>query len=108
MGILAIDSGSCRGVGGSEKGAKRPRGPSGEDGIEVSAGVVDEEVAEGVMAEVGVTVKGTDVTILCGIANREWVKEGDGRAFLTTPLVSTGEAVAEGAMICGRRPGDAD
>ena len=108
MGILAIGSGSCRGVGGSKKGAKRPRGPSGEDWIEVSAGVVDEEVAEGVTAEAEVKVKGTDVTMFCAEANCEGVKEGDGRGFLTTPLVPTGEAVAEGAMFCGRDPGDAD
>ena len=90
-------------------GAKRPRGPSGEDWIELSAGVVDEEVAEGVAAEAGVRVKGTDVTTCCAVANCEWVKEGDGRGFLTAPLlVPTGEAVAEGAMFCGRISGDAD
>ena len=74
----------------------------------MSAGVVDEEVAEGVTAEAGVRVKGPDVIMCCAVANWEWVKEGDGRGFLTAPLVPTGEAVAEGAMFCGRISGDAD
>lgn len=102
LGILVIGSGSCRGVGGSEKRAKRPRGPSGEDCTDVSAGVVDDEVAEGVTADADVRVSGTAGTICCGEANCECVEVGDGRAFLTVPLVQTGEAVAEGAIFCRR------
>ena len=106
MGTLAIGSGSCRGVGGSERGAKRPRGPSGDDCIDLSAGVVDDGVAPGVTADAGVRVSGTAVTICCGKANCDCVEVGDGRAFLTVPLVHTGEAVAEGAIICGREVRD--
>ena len=89
--MLALGSGSCRGVGESLRGGKRPRGPSGEDGMDVPAGVFDDEVADGVTAEAGVRVTGTAVTI-CGEAN------GD-RLSLTEPLVRTGEGMAEGAIL---------
>ena len=63
MGTLAVGSGSCKGVGGSGHGGKRPRGPSGEDGMEVAAGVFGDEAANGVTADAGVRVTGTAVTI---------------------------------------------
>ena len=64
MGVAVTGSGSCNGGGASENGEKRPRGPSGEDWMEVLAGVVDEE-AEGVKADAGVKVRGMLVTICC-------------------------------------------
>ena len=62
MGMLAVGSGSCKGVGGSGHGGKRPRGPSGEDGMDVPAGVLDDEAADDVTAAAGVSVTGTAVT----------------------------------------------
>ena len=61
--MLAVGSGSCKGVGGSGHGGKRPRGPSGEDGTDVPAGVFDDEAVDGVTADAGVRVTGTAVTI---------------------------------------------
>lgn len=61
--MLVVGSGSSKGVGGSEDGGKRPRGPSGEDGMDGPAGVVDDEAADGVTADAGVRVAGTAVTI---------------------------------------------
>lgn len=61
--MLALGSGSCKGVGGSVHGGKRPRGPSGEDGMDVPAGVFEDEAADGVTADAGNNVTGIAVTI---------------------------------------------
>ena len=61
------DSDNCSGVGEVSKGRLRPRGPSGDDCIEVAVeglAVID-EVLLGVAAEAGVTVTGTEVLICC-------------------------------------------
>ena len=97
--MLAVGSGSWRGVGESLHGGKRPRGPSGEDGMDVPAGVFDNEVADGVTAEAGVRATGTAVTI-CGEAN--CAEPGD-RLSLTGPLARTGEGMAEGAIFLEAR-----
>lgn len=65
--------------------------------MEVSAGVADDEAAEGVTADAGVRVSGIAVTIDCGEANG--ADEGEGRPFLITPLAMAGKLIAEGAMI---------
>ena len=61
--MLALGSGSCKGVGGSVDGGKRPRGPSGEDGVDPPAGVFEDEAADGVTADAGVSITETAVTI---------------------------------------------
>ena len=96
MGRPVVGSGSCKGVGGSGHGRKRPRGPSGEDGVDDPAGVFDDEATDGMTADAGVRVAGTAVTICWGEAN---CSEPGGRAFLTVPLARTGEGMAEGAIL---------
>lgn len=97
MGVAVIGSGNCSGGGTSANGGYRPWGPSGEDCIEVVAGVVDDD-AEGVRADAGVKVKGILVTICC--VRADCVEAGEGRDCLIEPLATTGEgSVAAGAML---------
>ena len=65
-GIDKGGSGSSRGVmGGLEYGGFRPRGPSGDDGFEVLAGLAAKDAVCGLMADAGVTASGVDVTTGC-------------------------------------------
>ncbi len=61
IGATSIGSGSSNGVGGCEEGELRPRGPSGDDCIDVCAGVVDKEGQAEVMVEIGVMLNDNGV-----------------------------------------------
>ena len=56
-GIFArnIESGSCKGAGEHEGGKLRPRGPSGDDCIEVFVGL---EAIDGALGALGLLVEG--------------------------------------------------
>ena len=96
-GRLKDDSGNCSGVGGFEYGRFRPRGPSGDDCIEVFA-VVDVEVPVGVTAGAGVTVNGTEVTVFC--LGEDWANSvGDCQHLRGSPLAMTADVVELGSML---------
>ncbi len=75
----------------------RPRGPSGDDCIEVFA-VVAAEGPLGVTADAGVTVNGTEMAKFC--LGEDWVdSKGDCQHLFGSSLAMTADDVELGFML---------
>lgn len=92
------DSGSCMRVGDGRMGRSRPRGPSGDDCMELFVGL---DVKEGTLvltAETGVGVQGTEV--IAGSAVEIRANDGDALGTLhAAPLARVSEVAMDEVIV---------